>query len=340
MTSSTSHSDSRVPTRALKLLAVAVITWAACAAYSVWLSPEVRFYSELATLQDTWSEKMEREHGHKVVVVGGSSCMFSIIGEQMLEEYGLPTVNRGLAAGMTVKIPTLNALGDLKPGDTLIIAFEPGLFTAPIEPTSLATQFSYARGHSEWVTGAILGLPGSARISTLLALRPGSRHALTLLGKIIQGRPMYRYQIAAASPSGWMRTDVRVPLSGPPGHGSGLSNDARHFLSALSDWCHERDVRVAYSLPWGYTPRAQVAGFRRSNADLLAQIVDFVPVLKDLELGADTEAGHFADTAWHLTEEGSRLRTAELGSAVKQWDVWSAKELQLIALGDDTAADR
>jgi len=326
-----------VPTLALKLLGVAVLTWAACAAYSVWLSPEVRFYRQLATVQDAWSQKMDREHGYKVVVFGGSSCVFSINGEQMLEQFGLPTVNRGLAAGMTVKIPTLNALQDLKAGDTLIVAFEPGLLTEPIELTALATQFSYARGHSAWATLQALGLPGSGRVSTLLELRPGSRHALTLLGKIIQGRELYRYQIADAAPSGWMRTAVRVPVTGPPGHGSRLSDDARQFLTALSVWCREQGVRVAYAMPWGYAPSAQAAEFRKGNVALLTQIAEFLPVLKDPWLGADTDAGHFADTAWHLNETGSRIRTAALGRAVRQWDVWSVRELQSMVVGDGDA---
>jgi hypothetical protein len=333
MTSSTSHSENGAPTLALRLLGVAVLTWAAGAAYTVWFSPEVRFYRQLAAVQDAWSQRMGREHGKKVVVFGGSSCVFSINGEQMLGQYGLPTVNRGLAAGMTVKIPTLNALQDLRAGDTLIVAFEPGLFTAPIELTSLAAQFSYARGHSEWATQPALGLPGDGRVSTLLDLRPGSRHALTLLGKVIQGRELYRYQIADVSPSGWTRTDVRVSVTGPPGHGPRLSDDARRFLTALNDWCLGRSVRLAYALPWGYAPSAQAPAFRKANAALLAQIAEFIPVLKDSWLGADPDAGHFADTAWHLNEAGSRLRTDELGRAVKQWDVWSVKELQLMVTG-------
>jgi hypothetical protein len=62
------------------------------------------------------------------------------------------------------------------------------------------------------------------------------------------------------------------------------------------------------------------------------QIAEFIPVLKDPWLGADTNVMHFADTVWHLNEEGSRLRTDELGRAVKQWDVWSVKELQSILI--------
>ncbi len=330
MTSSISHFNTRFPVRAMKLLAVAVAAWMACAAYTLWLNPEVRFYSRMSALQDDWSRKMDREHGNKVVVFGGSSCMFSIIGEQLLEKYTLPTVNRGLGAAMGVKITTLHAMQDLRSGDTLIVALEPGTMTEPVELTSLADQFSYATRHSDWAAHPYLGLAGANRLSTLLALRPGSYHALTLIGKLVQGRDLYRYNAANASPSGWVQTNFRLPLQGAPGHGPRLSGDARRYLAALKDWCARHGVRVAYSLPWAYAPADKIEEFKKHNAGTLLQIAGFIPVLKDPWLGADPDAGHFADTAWHLNEEGSRLRTDELGRAVKQWDVWSVKELQLI----------
>lgn len=313
---------------AIKLLLVALVTWALCAAYTLWLNPEIRFFNQLAAVQDAWSREMDREHGHKVVVFGGSSCTFSVVGEQMLEHYNLPVVNRGLAAGLGVKIITLNALEGLRSGDTLVMALEPGLFSGPSELTSFASQFSYVRGHPDWVTCTALGLPGSGWSSSMLMLRPGGYHVVTMIGKIVQGRALYRYRVADAWPSGWMQTGVRIPLKGPPGYGPVLSDDARNFLSALKAWCVAKGVRVAYSLPWGYTPSDQVEGFREKNADLLLQIADYIPVLKDLRLGADQDSGHFADTAWHLNDEGSRLRTEALGRAVTQWELWSVKELQ------------
>jgi len=314
----------------VKLLLTAVLTGAVCVAYQLWLNPEIRFFSKLAALQDSWSQRMDREHDSKVVVFGGSSCMFSINGEQLLKEYGLPAVNRGLAAGMGIKVPALNAMLDLRAGDTLIVALEPGSLTSPAGLPAMATEFSYVRGHSEWVTRPALGLPGSGWATSLLALRPGSYHALTLIVKLIQGRTLYRYEVGDASPSGWMRTDARAPLSGPPGHGPYLSEDAQRFLSALKDWCSEKHVRVAYSLPWAYAPTDQAEQFRKGNADILIQIAKFIPVLKGPSLGADTEPGHFADTAWHLNEQGSRLRTDELGQALKHWDLWSVQELQFL----------
>jgi hypothetical protein len=318
---------------AVKLLIVAAVTWMACAAYTLWFNPEVRFYTQLSKLQDDWSRKMDHEHGNKVVVFGGSSCTFSINGEQMLEKFGLPTVNRGLAAGMGVKIPTLHAVEDLRRGDTLIVALEPAHFAEPPETTSLATQFSYSRDHSEWATRSALGLPGNGRVSTLLALRPGSYHALTLIGKLLQGRPLYRYQIADARPSGWVVTKVRAPMEGPPGHKPRMTGDIQRYLSDLRDWCAQNGVRVAYSLPWAHFPVDKLEGFKASNADILLQIREFIPVLKDPLLGADPEAEHFADTGWHLTEEGSGLRTDQLGESIVRWDLWSREELQSLREG-------
>jgi hypothetical protein len=317
-----------VPTLARNLLLVALIAWAACAAYTVWLNPEVRFYSQLSEAQDAWSRKTETEHTNKVVIYGGSSCMFAIDGKLMLQEFGLPVVNRGLAAGMGVKVLTLHALEDLKRGDTLIVALEPGQLTATTEPTSLGTQFSYAVGHPDWITRDTLAMPSKGWVSSLLALRPGSYHTLTLIGKMLKGRPMYRYAVADERPSGWMVTAVRLPIQGPPGHGDRLSDDVLKFLPALRDWCQERGVRVAYSMPWAYCPPNVLEYFRERNARTLSEIAEHIPVLQDPALGASTDATLFADTVWHLTEAGAALRSAQLGRAIQEWHLWSAPGLQ------------
>lgn len=331
MTSSISPSERRLPRLALGLLLAAGLGWVGCALYSTRWSAEVRFYSELSRLQDAWVRRLSNTHSNKIVFYGGSSCTFSIDGDYLLAHHDLPVVNRGLAAGMGVKIPTLNALKDLKPGDTLVIALEPGQLTVPAELTSLALHFSFAVGHPEWAGDCSLSLPACGRISALLALRPGSYHLVILAGKILQRRPLYRYNIQLAQPSGFMVTDVRSPISGPPGHGDCFSADIAGFLPTLRQWCDTNGVRVAYSLPWGYCPPDQAEAFRRQNAATLLKLSTFIPVLKDPQLGADTNATHFADTAWHLTQAGARLRTEALAPTLKNWELWSPEELQRVA---------
>jgi len=319
-----------MPKLTVKLLAVAVATWMACAAYTAWWNPEIHFYTQLSRRQDEWSQKMDREYGHKVVVFGGSSCMFSINGEQMLEKYGIPTVNRGLGAGVGVTVMTLHALKDLREGDTLIVSVEPGLLTEPFAIPDEGVQLSFSTGHFDWAYRAQLGLPGHPVLPAILALRPGSFHAFTLVGKLIHGRPLYAYTIAGTSRSGLVSTPYRPHGTQWPGHGPYLSEDARQLLGALRDWCAQRKVRVAYSLPWAFAETEQVEECKRKNQDILLQIANFIPVLKDAQWGVQPQADLYADSTMHLTAEGSRLRTDELGQAVKQWDVWSAEELQLI----------
>jgi hypothetical protein len=316
-----------VPWRAAALAATGLVAWLAASAYSVQWNPEVRFFLELTRVQDEWARKMDAEHGAKVVVFGGSSTTFSVVGEQLLEEFGVPGVNRGLAVGMGVKVTTLNAIKDLRRGDTLIMAIEPEQMAAAPATTSLAAQFSVASGHGEWVTGSWLSVPGMPIVSALLALRPGGYHTVTLAGKIAQRRALYRYSAADARASGWVRTDVRLPMTITAGP-TGVSEEFRAYLRALAAWTRDRGIRLAYSLPTAYVPASQEREFQARNLELLLEIGDMLPVLREPGLGTDSNPAHFADTGWHLNAEGSRLRTAALGRALRAWDVWSLDDLR------------
>ena len=330
MASFISHFKNRTPRLAAGLVLLALGAWAGSAVYSTRYNPQTRFFVEQARLQDRWARKMEREHGRKVIVTGGSSTMFSIIGEQMLGQHGLPTVNMGLSAGMGAQVIVSRALPELRTGDTLVLALEPGLLTSPLEPLTLGVQFSYAMGHPEWATAPLLdGVPLS-KGSSLLELRPDAYHVCTLAGKILSRRPLFRYQVGDVASSGWSHTAVRFPLNGPNEHGSELSADGRRFLHSLRQWCDEHQIRVVYSLPWSYCPKSAEKAFQRSNLRTLLQIDEFIPVLNDPMLGADSDLTHFADTAWHLNEDGSRLRTESLGRQLTDWRVWQPGELRRI----------
>lgn len=335
MTSFTSLSDRRVPWRALGLVLVGLVVWAGSAAYTLRLNPEIRFYRQVARLQDEWSARMTRDYTNKVVFVGGSSCLFAVDAQRLLHEHQLPAVNRGLAAGMGLTVPAFHALQDLRQGDTLVLAFEPAHLTQPVELTSTAVQFSHAVGHPEWVTQGRFGAPAISPNSARLMLRPGSHHVITLLGKLLQGRSLYRYSIADARPDGGMATSLRLTVQGPPGHGAVLSPDARAFVTALRDWCLDQGIRVAYALPWAYCPAEALEEFRQQNARFLLELSTVLPVLKEPGLGSDSNPEHFADTAWHLTAEAARLRTDDLGRVVRHWEMWNPDELRALAKTKD-----
>lgn len=327
MPSSTLHSESRLPAQAARLLLLAVLTWAGGAFYTLRLNPEVRYFAGTDRIKRAWAQKMTVEHGAKTVLCGGSSCEFSLDGQRLLELHGLPAVNLGRGAGFGASVLVQAALPEVRPGDTLVLALEPGLLTEPLEPPALGVQISFALGHPEWAVAPTVGTSAVSWPSALLALRPGAYHAFTLVGKVLTRRPLYRYRLEDMRPSGFNQTAVRLPITGPAGHTGRLVPEAHRLLAELRQWCQTNQVRLVYSLPWSYTPPAAVTGYQRLNAQFLLQMMDYMPVLRDERLGACTALEWFADTGYHLNAEGSARRTDELAEQLKQWRVWTREEL-------------
>jgi hypothetical protein len=315
---------------ALKLLAAALGTWALCAGYILHVNPEMAFLKRVWSGRKEWAQRLESDHTNKFVFYGGSSCMFSIDGERMLQQHGLPVLNMGGQAGMNAKVLTEYTLDQLRPGDTLVVALEPGLLVNDIEPTAGAIQFSYAMGAPRWITGRLLP-QWSAGAGTLLDLRPGAHHAFAYLGKLAKGMPSYRYNSAVVHRSGFVETSVRppLPLSIPPG--PQLSQDADVLLRSLAAWASTNRVQLYYSLPWGYGLPNELAASRRANANFLLTISEILPVLKDPALGIQTDRGLFSDSEWHLSPEGSAQKTDVVAHALLQRELWTQAELRTLA---------
>jgi hypothetical protein len=331
MASFTLPSKRQVPALTLRLAAVALLTWAACVAYVLWLNPEIRFMRAAAAAKQHWARQLTREQGAKYLIFGSSSCTFSIDGERLLERHQLPLVNMGLIVSYGAKTITEWSLSETQPGDTLIAALDPAMIARPdILPTSDAIQFCYALRSPQWVHG-VLEPSGPDRFSSLLSLRPGGYHASILFGKMFQRGPMYRYAIEEIHPSGWVETPVRMNLGGSPGHGDGLSAQGRALLSSLGDWCRTNRVRVCYSLPMAWCPPEELEAFQRGNARFLLEVSKLLPVLEDRRLGAHTNASLFADTSWHLNAGGVALRTDELAGQLRAWKMWNPDELRTLA---------
>jgi hypothetical protein len=329
MPSSTSPSKPRPGRLTLRLLAVAAAGWLGCAAYALYLDPSLRFYLGAARIKQAWAEKMGREHQSRVLVYGGSSCAFSINGERILGERGLPVVNMGLGAGYGARFLTRWALSEARPGDTLIVALEPGLLSGDLTDTTDAVHLSYALHQP----GLLRNLDNSATFSLasqLLMLRPGGSHLITLVAKIAGGKPLFRYRLKDINPSGWMQTSVRLPVDSP-GPAGALSAQGRGFLKDLAEYCRQRNVRLAYSIPWEFTHPDDQVSFQAQNAAFLLRVAELMPVLKDPTLGVCTNRAYYADTGWHLTEEGSNLRSDSLGRQLKEWSTWTEAELRALA---------
>jgi hypothetical protein len=142
------------------------------------------------------------------------------------------------------------------------------------------------------------------------------------------GKPMYRYRLEDVEEGGLCRTNVRLPITGPAGHSGHLSEDARALLRDIREWCEANEVRVAYSLPWSFCPASELAAFQKKNAGFLLEVQEFMPVIKDSRLGAVSSLDWYADTVWHLNEEGVKHRSHSFGQALSSWSLWSKEELE------------
>jgi len=329
MPSSTSPSKSRPGRLTRRLLTLAFVGWLGCAAYTLYLNPSVRLWLGAARIKQAWAEKMGREHKSKILVYGGSSCAFSINGERMLGAQGLPVINMGLGAGFGARFLTRWAISEARPGDTLIVALEPDLLGVDLADTTGAVQLSYAL-HQPGLLRDLDGPSPLSLASQLLMLRPDGNHIVTLVAKIVGGKPLFRYRTEDINPSGWMQTAVRLPMDSP-GPAQPLSAQGRQLLKSLAWWCSQRNVRLAYSIPWEFTKPEDEVSFQKQNAAFLSQVAELMPVLKDTALGVCTNREYYADTGWHLTEQGSNLRSDSLGLQIKEWSTWRQRELQALA---------
>ena len=333
MDSSTSHfsSDgstavgtSSVPWWAVKLLGVAVSAWAVAALYTLQGNPEIAFFRRADALKREWSRAIGSGHTNRIIVFGGSSCLTSIVPRRMLEQHQLPTLNLGLGAGMGAQILTRYALDAVQPGDTLIVALEPGLLVRPSELEPLGVQFAVATGQPRLLSnGRRVDWLGA-----LVGLRPGGYHVFTLLGKIILRQPLYRYARSELKEGGWHEVAARRDL-GNPGVGKlTLSPEGKELLATIYRECQRRGVRVAYAFPWQFCVPEDLTATQREDLLFVREVAAVIPVLREPSLGAHAVREHFADTLLHPIGAAAALRTDELAQAVASWTVWAPEEVE------------
>lgn len=302
-----------MPRLALRLLGTAILAWAACAAYTVRLNPEVRFFHAVHRAKLAWEPQVGGTN--RVLFVAGSSCMTSLDPVHLEKEHGIHALNLGLGAGMGPRFLARYALDRARSGDRLLISFEQGLLTGPVGWESLGVQFAFAIGRPDLLSGP----DGPGAGSALLALRPGGHHVFTLLGKRLLRQPPYRYQASEVRPGGWHAVAARRPVASPGVLPDALSPQAKAWLRELKAECDRRGIRVAYTPPWLHGSDHDASGMRESTLRFLADVQTVLPVLRDEELGVHTEVGDYADTVAHPTPEGAAVNTDRVARLVEEW---------------------
>jgi len=171
MPSSTSPSKSSPGRLTWRLLAVAAVGWLGCAGYSLCLEPGQRFYLEAARIKRAWAEKMAGNTNPGYWCTAAQAAPSPSMESGYL---GTRTAGRqhGLGAGYGARFLTRWTLSEARPGDSLIVALEPGLLNGDLTDTSEAVHLSYAL-HQPGLLRNLDNSPTISLASQLLMLRPG-----------------------------------------------------------------------------------------------------------------------------------------------------------------------
>jgi len=295
----------------MALLAGLIVSYLLGAVYSLWINPEIRFWKEAYRQKIEWARRLSLSGKPKLVFIGGSSTAFQI-DAGLLTASGLPTVNMGMHAGMGTKANAAFGLNAVRPGDTVIWAFEKGRMAAPPEITDLGYQAllstgllfqpgieSLALGHIDW-------------IQAIESLRPGLAHTASMIAKLIHGGYLYRYQTRLIREGGSITTDERRPVSSTEIKKMSPNSMTLQWIGMMSAALNSQNSSSAYLIPQEmYQPVDKEAG-RMQNRAFLDELSQTLKVVNDPFLGVQTDAASFADTISHLTEEARIERTRGL----------------------------
>ena len=277
-------------------------------------NPEMRFWRAAATAKSEWIESLRKSEDVPVTIcLGGSATGFGIDAEYANRELGCRLANFGLHAGMGADALAGFALSKAKKGDTLLVMLEPELLADSEMETALGVQFSHAIGDRK-----ILNWDGATSGFHLANLRPGASNIFGVIGKILMGRPMYRYQLKDMRKGGLLTTSVTSGLAARKSSPESLSDSAKRLLKNLVSVARERELEIIYGFPWVYSDEENAHLVRRDRSKFLNDVEKIMPVIYEDGLGVSTEKINFRDSPQHLSEKAAKRRTERLVKILRE----------------------
>ena len=289
---------------------------------------ESAFFSEAIRKSERYADSLRAEHPNLFVVFGGSTSRTSWIPSVLLEEFGVPVVNFGLHAGFGPHVIAELAMREAKPGDTVVVAFEPSILARDesTPPTGGVDLFLHEHGLS-FRDGRFFRLVPSRLVQYL---QGNTRYNLFMIMKRIRGAKPYRYSVSEnLHNDGWMEVfgPRPIPFSSEPRPATPirLGSAGRDLLLSIRDECKRRGCRAVYALPPRLegNPNAPAA-----YASLLLDILPILPVVRDPLLGCNPHPDEFADTPQHPLLPGALRATRSLGPALASGAFWNEETLR------------
>ncbi|MDB4544598.1 hypothetical protein N9Z83_01500, partial [Akkermansiaceae bacterium] len=203
-------------------------------------------------------------------------------------------------------------------GDVVILQLEPDILRwRERGPSNLALKIDpVLRGH---LAERVFGKDESEGEWSIL--RPGAKFLGALLGKVVRGGPIYRYQLAEVQPNGVATITTSVPNADVEGFSSMEDLAEEQVLDdfrRVREYAEATGFQIFYALPWECFRAGLVPAMQEESERFLKRMEGVIPVLRDERGGAVSENNWFLDTGYHLSLEAGRIRSVELGRALKR----------------------
>ena len=165
----------------------------------------------------------------------------------------------------------------------------------------------------------------SSSASDLTKFQAGGGHAITMIGKLAMGLPLYRYSSINSQPGGLQVTDERRnftigTVTTNEGVTLSLSSEAAALLANIRQEAKRRGIRAVYVLPWAYAGEQPAKIQRQGNSHFLDQVAAIIPVVREAGLGVHTERQDFTDSGRHLTYQAAKNRSVQFLLLLQQFN--------------------
>ena len=288
-------------------------------------NPEITFWNDVSKLRDEEFVKVRSRDPDKgcIIFCGGSSCAFSIDPSVITQMTDRPVFNRGLIISAGMPYIVSHAFEDTREGDLVVLALERNFLVgkAEAESRNLGIALAALNGSIQRGEGWPLTQDTPWKLSSAGKLRLSARFVGSMAGKLILGRELYRYNTKDYREGGRLETQSRDPFRDPIGllTNSNVTPEAGLFLKETQKYARDHGIDLVYLAPWCLTREDVAERNWTSNQMLLAQVGEIIETVATPTMGVQTNADFFSDTVYHLTSEGARHRSEEVGEALNAW---------------------
>lgn len=277
----------------------------------------------------------------KLIVASGSATLFGIDTGQLGGELGLPVLNFGLHAAMSLDRILLEAAGAVAPGNVLILALEPELYCDG-GPSAWQARNAVAWDREQWRAWSV-----RQRVEALAALGPATlpeiaiaRRDLALAPHLLRRRletlgdaNVLAKWAVAPEPRGFAYSAYHLDalgnmrkIDGSDFRGAPRSPDAdtvvcRSSVRALRAFATRMRgmgiaVRFAHT-PYVADARVPMARIEAASRKFVTEVSAIAPVLDSREDVLFPRA-QFFNTDLHLNAHGRTIRTRRLAEAIRR----------------------